>query len=319
MTTAFQSAYHSDAAMTTAYQSAYHTDAAMTTAFSSAYHTDSGPTKALNQDSLLLMEASLDATPLFLAVVCDGMGGLELGEVASAMACRAFRAWFQDEAPRLCREGLWSEGFSENGWEGGQGDGWESGWEGGQGDGRESGLRASLTALVAGLNEELLEFGRSQGIALGTTLAALFLSGDAYCALHVGDSRIYALLPDSVEQLTRDHSLVQYELDNGTLSMEEALVDDRRNVLLRCVGVDEGAVPDFAFGTALHGMTFVLCSDGFYRRTTPDEIHQRLNPVSVGTEEQLALALAGLTQQALERGETDNLSAIAVRVGGCFR
>lgn len=72
--------------------------------FQVAYHTDIGREKSTNQDSLGVLEANTDEGRLLLAVLCDGMGGLDKGEVASAALIRAFEAWFQEELPGLIRK-----------------------------------------------------------------------------------------------------------------------------------------------------------------------------------------------------------------------
>jgi len=141
------------------------------------YHTDKGIRKPVNQDSLLLVRAAYCGQQIVLAVICDGMGGLECGETASAKVVYAFLEWFREDFRYLIGKKEFEDELYDS-------------WEG----------------LLQKQHQQLGEYGRKRKIRLGTTATAmLFLQGDYYIA-HVGDSRIYEI-SDAAIQLTRDQTL----------------------------------------------------------------------------------------------------------------
>lgn len=164
--------------------------------------TDKGKTRAVNQDALLLQQAVCGRRRYVLAAVCDGLGGLEKGELASSEVLRSLADWFQSRFPEVLMAG-----FPE----------------------RE--LLGDWKNLVHTENERLRTYGEKQGIVLGTTLtAALFTEENWYC-VHVGDSRLYEIAADTARQLTRDHSLAAEAVERGFMTREEGERDRRRSVL----------------------------------------------------------------------------------------
>ena len=252
--------------------------------FLTAVHTDVGIRKSTNQDSALLIEAQTDYGSVLLSVICDGMGGLAKGEVASATVISAFSRWFEKELPKLIgRDDPRHLIFGE----------WEE--------------------LIMDCNQKIAAYADNFHISMGTTLnAVLFLKGKYYI-VNVGDSRAYRL-SDGLYQLTRDQSFVQREMDMGRMTPEEAAVSPRRNVLLQCVGASPIITPDYQSGAYEAGQVFMQCSDGFRHTVTPEEIFRYLNP-GVLTDEQTMLDNAVyLTELNKNRHETDNITVLVVKV-----
>lgn len=252
--------------------------------FLTAVHTDVGIRKNTNQDSALIMEAQTDRGSVLLSVICDGMGGLAKGEVASATVITAFSKWFENELPKLIgAEDPAKTIFGE----------WEE--------------------LIMDCNQKISVYAKQLGVSMGTTLnAALFMEG-RYYIINVGDSRAY-MITDGLYQLTKDQSYVQREVDLGHMTPEEAAVSPRRNVLLQCVGASPIITPDYYTGDCMEGQVFMQCSDGFRHTITPEEIYQYLN-YSVLTDEQTMLDNAVyLTQLNKSRRETDNITVLLVKV-----
>ena len=121
--------------------------------------TDAGIVKKINQDSLTVKIAQTSAGQVCMAVVCDGLGGLSLGEVASGNVILAFDKWFKEQ-------------FMAPGAE----------WTG------ES-IRNSWEDIIYSMNQKIKEYGASQGVEMGTTITAVLFLKDKYYAIHVGDSR----------------------------------------------------------------------------------------------------------------------------------
>lgn len=147
------------------------------------------------------------------------------------------------------------------------------------------------------------------GKVMGSTVAAMYCDQGHCYLLWAGDSRIYRLRDGQLEQLTEDHSLVQELCRMGELTPEEAENHPSSNVITRAIGVHESLQIAAEQVEILPGDRFLLCSDGLFKDVRRDEIEKRLATVSA---EQ---ALRELVKQALDRGGSDNVTAIVVQAG----
>lgn len=244
--------------------------------------TDIGISKRTNQDSLLLKHASTDDCEVLMAVVCDGMGGLSKGELASATVIRAFDQWFNDELP----------------------------FELENVDMQIIGAKWSL--LLKELNAKILEYGKSLGgDGLGTTFSGILFIDDQYVIAHVGDSRIYQI-SSSLTQLTTDQTFVAREISRGTMTPEQAKTDKRRNLLLQCVGASRTVEPQVICGKAEKG-AYMLCSDGFRHEITETEMYESLNPINLMNKDAMHNNARYLIEQVKNREEKDNISVILIK------
>lgn len=251
--------------------------------FKLAAHTDVGIKKKTNQDSVLIKVARTDYGKVCLASVCDGMGGLAKGELASATLIRQLSNWFEEEFPTLLYRGLTMES-----------------------------LEKSWVDLVYRVNEKISSYGRTIYTNMGTTMVILLIVDHVYYIANVGDSRVYSIR-DNLIQLTKDQTFVRREIDEGRMTLEEAMKDPRRNVLLQCVGASEVIVPDFYTGNITPGTNFLLCSDGFRHVISDEEIHEYLSPYRLLNEQQMLENLKYLTELDKYRQEADNISAALIR------
>lgn len=252
--------------------------------FVSGICSDAGNVKKVNQDAALVRQAETDYGRVLLAVVCDGMGGLQKGELASSAVIRRMSDWFEESLPFLLYDGL-----------------------------TPASLKDSWTSLLDRINDEISVFGDNQGIHLGTTITALLLVKDAYYICNVGDSRIYQLT-EEIRQLTRDQSYVQQEMDMGRMTKEEALRSSKRNVLLQCIGVGERVMPDYYIGEFAPSSAFLLCSDGFRHMLSGEEILNELYPKDLAGEDDIEMKLRKLIDVVKNRREDDNITAVLVKV-----
>lgn len=252
--------------------------------FTTAVHTDIGIKKSTNQDSALIIEARSDFGNVLLTVICDGMGGLAKGEVASSTVMAAFSSWFENDLPKLLAE-----------------------------DGnRESRIFEQWGKLILLCNQKISAYGRSNGVSMGTTLnAVLFLEGKYYI-VNVGDTRAY-LISDGLYQLTKDQTFVQRELEMGRMTLEEAKVSPQRNVLLQCIGASEFIEPEYFTGDIAVGQVYMQCSDGFRHIITPEEIYQYLNPQALVNEQAMIDNAVYLTELNKYRRENDNITVLLVK------
>lgn len=246
--------------------------------------TDIGLEKEQNQDSFLLKRANTSLGEIALAVLCDGMGGLEQGEVASSTVIRAFDNWFATSLPNLIRFGLTGELLNQQ---------WSN--------------------IIKDLNVQIGNYGDSIDISLGTTICAMLLVKDKYYCINVGDSRAYKITTENIYQITKDQSLVQRKIDQGLITEEQANLDPDRSVLLQCIGSSLDVEPDFYEGTTSQNETYMLCSDGFRHEISSQEIHQMLAPNVLTSIEQMDMNTKYLIDLNMQREETDNITTILVR------
>ena len=149
---------------------------------------------------------------------------------------------------------------------------------------------------------------------MGTTLTMLLLY-DGHCVTaNVGDSRIYEISRADIRQLTKDHTLVQREADSGLLTPEQAETDRRRNILYQCLGETLGLAPDILEQDVRPDSVFLLCSDGFRHQLPPREMREALWKAAGKRRGGMEHALSTLARRAMDRGETDNITAVAVRM-----
>ncbi len=243
----------------------------------SAY-TDVGIVKDTNQDSLSVMVVNTPQGRMAIGILCDGMGGLAKGEVASASVIAAFRRWVMEELPKLCKAPL-----------------------------EDVTIRSQWEKIILQQNETIKTYGARQGVRLGTTAVVLLVTQTRYYLLNVGDSRAY-LLKDGLYQLTADQTFVAREIALGHMTPEQAKVDPRRNVLLQCVGASERVYPDMFFGEVQPNSVFMLCSDGFRHEITPQEIYEKLQPGLMVDEQTMRQSAWELVELNKQRRERDNIS-----------
>lgn len=192
-------------------------------------NTDIGIAKKTNQDSLSVKVISTCQGRMAFAILCDGMGGLDKGEVASAAVIRAFDQWVVSELPKLCRTGI-----------------------------EDSVIRKQWGEIVTEMNGQIQAYGARFGIRLGTTAVVMLLTQNRYYILNIGDSRAYELT-SRLMQLTNDQTFVAREIALGNMTEEEARKDKRRNVLLQCIGASDEVYPDMFFGDVRENAVYLLC------------------------------------------------------------
>lgn len=247
-------------------------------------YSDIGIKKDTNQDSALILQAQTDEGDVALCVLCDGMGGLAEGELASAEVIRAFSSWFKNDFKKMLYSGFDPESL-------------EKAWDN----------------LIYEQNTRIMLYSRDNGITMGTTVVALLICKNRYYLTNVGDSRIYRH-NGTFKQLTDDQTFVNREVKLGNMTPEQAKTDPRRSVLLQCVGASQFVEPEFRSGRVYPNDVFVLCSDGFRHEVSAKELEAAFAPKKIVSEEQLALIQKSLTELNKKRKETDNITVIAIKI-----
>jgi len=158
-------------------------------------------------------------------------------------------------------------------------------------------------------NNRILEYSEimHEGRTLGSTIVSLLIKGQVGICLWAGDSRLYMLRNNQLQQISRDHSYVQELLDQGSISQEDAINHPEANVITRAIGTcDELYIDINAFNVQV-GDTFLLCSDGLYNTVDELEIEEYMR--SADTDN----AVKQLIVKSLENGAPDNVSIIMVK------
>jgi protein phosphatase len=145
---------------------------------------------------------------------------------------------------------------------------------------------------------------------MGTTLVVCLFYDDFVAVAHIGDSRLYRLRGEEMEQVTRDHSLLQEQLDSGLITPEEAKLSQNKNLVTRALGIDPTVDAEIHVHEVKQDDIFVLCSDGLSDMVEDDEI--RLTMLTLKTNPNLTVQQ--LVQAANDNGGRDNISAMLIRV-----
>lgn len=252
--------------------------------FMTAVHSDVGIHKKQNQDSLCLKVANVPSGEVAMIAVCDGMGGLKKGELASATLVRALSDWFEKNLPKILEEGYSNEKVKEQ---------WEQ--------------------LIQENNELIMEYGENHNLQLGTTLTVMLIVKDDYVIAQVGDSRAYRIT-EAIEQLTEDQTVVQRDVNLGLITPEEAKADPRQNVLLQCIGASSVVIPEYLEGKVASGEEYLLCSDGFRHKIESEEILGLVASNLMTNEALMKKSLIDLIELNKNRKEKDNITAMLLKV-----
>jgi PPM family protein phosphatase len=243
--------------------------------------TDPGMVRSHNEDSIAADAAN------GLVVLADGMGGYNAGEVASGMATTviitemqqilaATRPYDVDQrtnqevAARLVREQV---------------------------------LKANTSIYQAAQSQP-------QYAGMGTTLVTCLFFDNRILVAHLGDSRLYLQRGGSFRQVTRDHSLLQEQIDSGLITAEQAKKAQHKNLVTKALGIDPSVEPEVHEYPTKPGDIYLLCSDGLCDMVEDDDIGMTLQALGGN----LKLAAQQLVQMANDNGGRDNVSVILVRV-----
>lgn len=236
--------------------------------------TDIGEVRDRNQDAYFI---SSDKTcPLF--IIADGMGGHKAGEIASGMVIEIMKTQLKEELKKPISKD----------------------------DDIKSKIRDSISIANQKIYKKSLEDEKFSG--MGTTVTLAYERDNRIYIGHVGDSRAYILRENIFEQLTRDHSLVEELMRNGSISKEEAKNHPQRNIITRAVGTSYDIEVDLIVKERYKDDIFLLCSDGLSNMLTDDEIKEiLLNSWSMGK------ACEDLVNLSKDKGGFDNITVLAIK------
>ena len=227
--------------------------------------THKGNVRTKNEDSVLVYNSNKSC----FAAVADGMGGHNTGDVASALAVKVASAEL-----------------------------------------KKGGSASAKTLVVRAVEKANTEIYRQSQANeayrnMGTTLALALLFNTHYVAANVGDSRIYHIHDNEIEQVSVDHSYVAELVALGYITKEEAVHHPRRNLITRALGTRESEKVDIFERTWTRGDMLVLCSDGLYSELEDDDILK-----TILSADSLEQACEDLVDCAIYSGSKDNVSIV---------
>lgn len=240
-------------------------------------HTDPGQARTNNEDAVAVDDATR------VAVLADGMGGYNAGEIASGMATE----FIKSELVRWLSEA----GQQANPLE----------------------IKRAIEICVDNANRSIFNASRAnpQYSGMGTTLVVGVFQNDKLILGHVGDSRCYRMRDNILLQITKDHSLLQEQIDAGLLTPEQALTAPNKNLVTRALGVEDTVMLEVNEHRVEPGDIYLMCSDGLSDMIQDEAIAKILqNGIS------LTQMAAELVASANESGGRDNITVLLTQVSG---
>lgn len=218
-------------------------------------------------------------------IVCDGMGGQAAGELASKIAVDTVMNYFHQNN-RKSDSHVLGRGFED-----------------------VSERANALANAIHLANQAIQDAASNPGQAgMGSTVVAVCTAGTEFSIANIGDSRIYLIRGDAIQQLTSDHSLVMEQVRRGLMTLEEAEKSEMQNVIVRALGTEESVEPDLEDHEFVPGDVLMLCSDGLSRYVKESAMLELIR----GNED-LDQACEKLIEAAKAGGSDDNITCLLVR------
>lgn len=237
---------------------------------------DIGRKRIVNEDRVAFLE---HPDNFKLAILADGMGGHNAGDVASEMAIEEMTTYFLNTAATQL-----SSTEEKKQW-----------------------MLEGIKIMNEKIHKHSLTNEGCQG--MGTTLIAVLIEGNQCLIGHIGDSRLYYFTPQNVTLITRDHSYVNILVEYGEISEEEAANHPQKNFIVKSLGTESTIDPDFYELTLEQSAYVLICSDGLSNKITTDEMAAILTlPMSLDEKGKK------LVQLANDSGGEDNISVILLSV-----
>ena len=236
--------------------------------------TDIGNFREENQDKFQI--ATIGDSSAF-AVVCDGMGGAASGGLASEIASNAvYERISLSFRPEM----------------------------------EQKSIRTMLLSAISAANT--IVYNKSieskENAGMGTTCVTAVLHNNVCSIASVGDSRAYLITPDGIQQITNDHTVVEYLHSKGIISEDEMKVHSMKNVITRAVGVDKGVEADYFEIDVQKGSLILLCTDGLTNVLSDEAIYSMVYGRNV------EISVADIVETANAQGSKDNITAVIISV-----
>jgi len=242
----------------------------------SSGYTDKGLIREINEDNWYVNEPS-PTSKTFYAIVADGMGGHNAGEVASNIATTTISEYINNR---------YSDKLSYDE------------------------LKGMLLKAVEEANTKIFaeSLHSKERTGMGTTLVMCFVINNKVIVTHVGDSRVYIVRKNTIYKITKDHSLVAQLVEEGKITEKEALNHPQKNVITRALGTDTMVDIDMCEFDLYDGDYILLCTDGLSNMLTDEEIL-----TTITESENVIISPKNLVDRANENGGNDNITAVVLK------
>lgn len=247
--------------------------------------TDIGTARNVNQDCIYANSVKTQLGQAFLGVVCDGVGGLSDGEIASNAVVSLFSSWFEEEFKYI----LSDENVTEN-------------------------VKMQWEKLINTAQRQIGAMIKVNGASMGTTLSALLIIEDTYVAAQIGDSRIYRYNSGSITNITTDHSVVMEMVQKGLMTYDEASTSKKKNMLTRCIGPANNIKADYFCSLVRKNDCFFLSSDGFHGGLPAELLNNLVVTISREKNKKIEKMIDLAFEYKKFIGEKDNISLIFIKI-----
>jgi len=239
-----------------------------------SFKSDVGKVREVNEDAGGIY---FNRANQMLATIADGMGGHKAGDVASQLVLNYLKELWQNT------------------------DQFET----------EEEIATWLEKAVIETNEHVLNEAKNDSdfLGMGTTVVVAVFFNDVVIVAHVGDSRLYYITEDKIDQITEDHSFVQELVKTGEITEEEAEAHPKKNVLLRALGTERDVTVDINSFKVEDQSYILICSDGLSNKLSPEDLM-----TVVYSNQTLDEKIDELISLANDRGGEDNISVILVKI-----
>lgn len=236
--------------------------------------TDRGKLRKNNEDCCLTKEVG----SYTLFILADGMGGHKGGEIASRTAIEHISIFLSEKLTDKMLPGQ---------------------------------IMLLLSEVLEKVNGEILDMSKNDLslIGMGTTCDICIISKNTAYIAHIGDSRVYKISKNNIQRLTKDHSLVQYMLESGTITPEEAIHHPQKNIILRALGSSALIEPDILHEKVSPGDVILMCSDGLSNMLDEEVIRK-----TVAEETTPEGSAEKLVKLANDAGGSDNITVIIAKL-----
>lgn len=245
---------------------------------------ETGNVRKVNQDGLLVRMGTDGSRRYGLFLVADGMGGHADGGYASSVVVKCFDHWWEEGLKYILPLSYRDDEIMDK-------------------------LKVDILGQIKALNENILTYSRERQIKTGTTLSLLFVFNCKCFFINIGDSRIYKASRKNLQKLTEDDTMAEVLFKSGAITRDEYDKHPGRNVLTKCIGIYNEAVPMMGELAICEGDRFFICSDGIYNYLTDKEIFKLVNGNDIND---LQKGIDYISCQVKDRGAADNFTGIIV-------
>lgn len=251
--------------------------------FNIACSTDVGNIKKVNEDSFIIKSSKIEKKQCALGVVCDGLGGLSFGDIASKMAIDKMDIWWEKTLPILLKN-----------------------------KSNDKDILNSLEKTINAINVSVIEMIDTQHVNMGTTMSCLLIIDTKYYIAHIGDSRVYKYDKELL-QLTEDHTYYESLRKKGLIEQSKKV---KKNILTQCIGSDTDIRIFTATDKIRKSCSFLVCSDGYYNKMNVERMKIKLNDKKIinSKNNYIKNICDDLVENVKSKGEKDNITLAVIRV-----